>query len=237
MRGIDYVQLPTTLLAQVDSSIGGKTGVNLSAGKNLIGSFHHPLAVFADTETLATLPPREFRAGLHEVNQGGDHSLAATVPLSSSRTPTPCSIPITRSTHPPSPVWFSRASASKLRSSTADERESGLRMILNFGHTLGHAIEAATGYKQLLHGEAVAWGSIAATHLALLPAAQSPRKTLHASSSTILRLRSAAALHGFNGKEACRRYRLRQEDAQRHPFFHPSDRHRKGGDRSRRHQP
>ncbi len=163
MRGIPYVQVPTTLLAQVDSSIGGKTGVNLQAGKNLVGSFHHPRAVFADINLLSTLPPRELRAGLQESIKAAiiqnrrlfsymeqKQELACTADQSS------LTRIIAASVHVKAAVV------------TKDERESGLRMILNFGHTLGHAIEAATGYKRLLHGEAVAWGSIAALHLGLL---------------------------------------------------------------------
>jgi 3-dehydroquinate synthase len=161
MRGVRYVQIPTTLLAQVDSSIGGKTGVNLAAGKNLIGSFHHPQAVFVDTDLLGTLPPSELRAGLQEsikagiiydaklfryMEQNADGILAGD------------------------PTALSRVVAASVRVKanvvSKDEKESGLRMILNFGHTIGHAIEAATNYKQLLHGEAVAWGSIAALNVA-----------------------------------------------------------------------
>jgi 3-dehydroquinate synthase len=162
MRGIRYVQIPTTLLAQVDSSIGGKTGVNLAAGKNLIGSFHHPQAVFADSDILATLPPAQLRAGLQEsikagiiydaklfryMEQNADAILAGN------------------------PAALTRVVADSVRVKadvvSKDEKESGLRMILNFGHTIGHAIEAATNYKQLLHGEAVAWGSIAALSVAV----------------------------------------------------------------------
>ena len=160
MRGIRYVQLPTTLLAQVDSALGGKTGVNLLAGKNLIGSFHHPLAVLADTNTLATLPPAELRAGLQESIKSGviyDSKLFRFMEQNSdailSGDPAALTRVVTASV---------RVKASVV---SQDERESGLRMILNFGHTLGHAIEAATGYKQLLHGEAVGWGSIAATYV------------------------------------------------------------------------
>ena len=162
MRGIRYVQLPTTLLAQVDSSVGGKTGVNLLAGKNLIGSFHHPLAVLADTNTLATLPPAELRAGLQESIKSGviyDAKLFRFMEQNAdailSGDPAALTRVVTASV---------RVKASVV---SQDERESGLRMILNFGHTLGHAIEAATGYKQLLHGEAVGWGSIAATYVSL----------------------------------------------------------------------
>ncbi len=169
MRGVPYVQLPTTLLAQVDSSIGGKTGVNLAGGKNLIGSFHHPLAVFADTGVLATLPPNELRSGLHESIKSGviyDASLFRYMEqnknLILSASPAALAKVVTASVKVKADVV------------SQDEKESGLRMILNFGHTLGHAIESATQYKQLLHGEAVAWGSIAATHLAQARQAISP---------------------------------------------------------------
>jgi len=162
MRGIRYVQLPTTLLAQVDSSLGGKTGVNLLAGKNLIGSFHHPLAVLADTNTLATLPSAELRAGLQESIKSGiiyDAKLFRFMEQNSdailSGNPAALTRVVTASVRVKADVV------------SKDERESGLRMILNFGHTLGHAIEAATGYKKLLHGEAVGWGSIAATYVSL----------------------------------------------------------------------
>ncbi len=165
MRGIRFVQIPTTLLAQVDSSIGGKTGVNLRSGKNLIGSFHHPLAVLTDVDLLATLPARELRSGLQESVKVGviasprlfadleRHMDKITAPESFDR------------------EVLTRIVAASVRVKAdvvaADEREAGLRMTLNFGHTLGHAIEAATGYKQLLHGEAVGWGMIAAVRLAV----------------------------------------------------------------------
>ncbi len=161
MRGVRYVQVPTTLLAQVDSSIGGKTGVNLVAGKNLIGSFHHPQAVFADTDLLGTLPPAQLRAGLQESIKAGiiyDARLFrymeqnAEAILSSD----------------PKALTHVVAASVRVKADVVskDEKESGLRMILNFGHTIGHAIEAATNYKQLLHGEAVGWGSIAALNVA-----------------------------------------------------------------------
>jgi len=162
MRGIRYVQVPTTLLSQVDSALGGKTGVNLGAGKNLVGSFHHPLAVFADTNTLATLPARELRAGLQESVKAGviyDAKLFRYMEENAdailSGDPAALTRVVTASVRVKADVV------------SMDERESGPRMVLNFGHTLGHAIEAATGYKQLLHGEAVGWGLIAATHLSL----------------------------------------------------------------------
>ena len=162
MRGIDYVQVPTTLLAQVDSSVGGKTGVNLASGKNLIGSFHHPRAVFADIDVLQTLPDRELRAGLFESIKAGiirdpalfrfmEHNAAAILARD--------------------PDALERVIVASIRMKAGvvadDERESGLRMILNYGHTLGHAIEAATGFRTLLHGEAIAWGMLAALQIAL----------------------------------------------------------------------
>ncbi len=161
MRGIRYVQVPTTLLAQVDSSVGGKTGVNLAAGKNLVGSFHHPLAVFADTDLLATLPPAELRAGLQESIKAGiirDPKLFAYLEKNATD--------ILAGNLKMLAHVVTASVRVKADVVGKDERESGLRMILNFGHTLGHAIEAATGYKRLLHGEAVAWGSIAALEVA-----------------------------------------------------------------------
>jgi 3-dehydroquinate synthase len=161
MRGVRYVQIPTTLLAQVDSSIGGKTGVNLAAGKNLIGSFHHPQAVLADINVLATLPPAELRAGLQESIKAGiiyDAKLFRYMEQNA------------EAILAGGPATLTRVVAASVRVKadvvSKDEKESGLRMILNFGHTIGHAIEAATNYKQLLHGEAVAWGSIAALNVA-----------------------------------------------------------------------
>lgn len=161
MRGIRYVGVPTTLLAQVDSSLGGKTGVNLAAGKNLVGAFHHPLAVYADTATLATLPARELRAGLQESVKAGiirDRALFDFLDEESAAVLAGDQAALTR--------VVAESVRVKADVVNADERELGVRMILNLGHTLGHAIEAATGYKQLLHGEAVAWGMIAAVGIA-----------------------------------------------------------------------
>ncbi len=163
MRGIAYVQAPTTLLAQVDSSVGGKTGVNLAAGKNLVGAFHHPEAVFADVEWLRTLPPRELRAGLMESVKAGIIRDAALFRLLETRVPDLLK-------REPDPALLGRIVAQSVAIKAAvvaeDERESGPRMILNLGHTLGHAIEASTGYSALLHGEAVGWGMLAAFELA-----------------------------------------------------------------------
>ncbi|MBV8113697.1 MAG: 3-dehydroquinate synthase [Silvibacterium sp.] len=160
MRGIDYIQVPTTLLAQVDSSVGGKTGVNLTAGKNLVGSFHHPRAVFADLGVLRTLPGRELRAGLFECIKAGiirDVGLFRFLERERESVLSCDADALMR--------VISASVRMKAEVVGLDERESGLRMILNFGHTIGHAIEAATGYKKLLHGEAVAWGMLGAVHL------------------------------------------------------------------------
>ena len=161
MRGIPVIQIPTTLLAQVDAAVGGKTGGNLVAGKNLIGSFHQPLAVLIDSEVLSTLPVREYRAGLYEVIK---HGIIASEPLfrlMESRQ---------EAVFAQDPAIVENIVAESVRIKaevvTADERESGLRRILNFGHTFGHALEAETKYSRFLHGEAVSWGMRAATHLA-----------------------------------------------------------------------
>jgi 3-dehydroquinate synthase len=160
MRGIDYFQVPSTLLSQVDSSVGGKVGVNLPEGKNLVGSFHHPLAVFADMELLATLPDRELRAGLFESVKAGiirDRGLVRYMEENSAKI-------LGRD---PAALEKVIAASIKIKADVVskDERESGLRMILNLGHTLGHAIESVTNYKLLLHGEAVGWGLIASFYL------------------------------------------------------------------------
>ena len=161
MRGIRYVQVPTTALAQIDSSIGGKTGVNLAVGKNLAGAFHHPLAVFADIDVLNTLPAAELRAGLQEAVKAGiirDRALFEFMESQSTAVLAGDAAALTR--------VIADSVRMKAEVVSADEREGGLRMILNLGHTLGHAIEAATSYQQLLHGEAVAWGMIAAIGIA-----------------------------------------------------------------------
>ncbi|HXR38403.1 MAG TPA: 3-dehydroquinate synthase [Terracidiphilus sp.] len=161
MRGIPYVQVPTTLLAQVDSSVGGKTGVNLPEGKNLVGSFNHPLAVFADIGVLGTLPDRELRAGLMESVKAGiirDRALVRFMEEHADEV-------LGRDAKALEKVI---AASIRMKAGVVnrDERENGLRMILNLGHTAGHALEQATGYKTLLHGEAVGWGMIAALYLA-----------------------------------------------------------------------
>jgi 3-dehydroquinate synthase len=161
-RGIPFVQVPTTLLAQVDSSVGGKTAINHARGKNMIGAFHQPRAVISDVTTLDTLPDRELRAGLAEVIK---HALALDLPfvewlegnvqelLSRER--------------PALTYAVKRCCELKAGIVAADEREAGVRALLNFGHTFGHAIEAATGYRSWLHGEAIAAGMVMAAELSL----------------------------------------------------------------------
>jgi 3-dehydroquinate synthase len=172
MRGVPVIQVPTTLLAQVDAAVGGKTGVNLVSGKNLIGCFHQPLVVLIDPAVLISLPEREYRAGLFEIIKSGvivseplfrilaerrDEVLAQT----------------------PEVVDHIIAESVRIKAEvvSADERESGLRRILNFGHTFGHALEAETHYKRFLHGEAVSWGMRAATYLAEQLEMISPKET------------------------------------------------------------
>lgn len=161
MRGIPVVQVPTTLLAQVDAATGGKTGVNLASGKNLIGSFHQPEVVLIDPEVLSTLPDREYRAGLFEVIKCGVIRDPALFELLESETDG-----VLAKKADLVDELIAAAVRIKAEVVTADERESDLRRILNFGHTIGHAIEAETEYKRFLHGEAIAWGMLAATKLA-----------------------------------------------------------------------
>jgi 3-dehydroquinate synthase len=161
LRGITWVAAPTTLLGMVDAAIGGKTGVNLPEGKNLVGAFWPPALVIADTSTLATLPPRELHAGLAEIVKAAwisDHSLLDLVPAVDSLTYDSL----------PSHGWedlVARSVAIKAEVVAADEREAGLRKSLNLGHTMGHALETATRYQRFVHGEAVAWGLEAAAIL------------------------------------------------------------------------
>ena len=159
-RGVHFIQVPTTLLAQVDSSVGGKTGVNHRLGKNMIGAFHQPRCVIADTDTLGTLPERELRAGIAEVLKYGlirdtaflaylNENLDALLALD------------------PEVTAFAveRSCVNKAKVVAEDEREGGVRAILNLGHTFGHAIETATGYTEWLHGEAVGCGMVMAAFM------------------------------------------------------------------------
>jgi 3-dehydroquinate synthase len=157
LRGIRFVQAPTTLLAQVDASVGGKTGVDLPQGKNLVGAFHQPCAVLIDPETLNTLPARELRAGLAEVikygiiyDAGFFEEIVAALPRLLRRDPAA----LTRT--------IARSCAVKAEVVSQDETEQGLRAILNFGHTIGHALETVTAYRRYKHGEAVAIGMVSA---------------------------------------------------------------------------
>ena len=162
MRGVELVQVPTTVLAQVDASVGGKTGVNLIAGKNLIGTFYHPRVVLIDPTVLKTLPDREFRAGLYEALKCG---IIGNVELFIRFEQNRARI-LKRD---PAELEWLIAQSVKLKAEvvSADEHEGGLRRVLNLGHTIGHALESETQYRSLLHGEAVAWGMIAATNIAL----------------------------------------------------------------------
>jgi 3-dehydroquinate synthase len=174
LRGVSFVQVPTTLLAQVDSSVGGKVGVNLKAGKNLVGAFYQPRFVLCDLGALRTLPLREFRAGLAEVVKYGiiyDAALFARLERD---------LPLLLSLD--SQVLaevVARCCEIKAEVVGQDETETGLRAILNFGHTIGHAIEAISGYGKYLHGEAISIGQVAAARLSVrasgLPAADAAR--------------------------------------------------------------
>ena len=161
MRGIPVVQIPTTVVAQLDAAIGGKTGVNLRGGKNLVGAFHQPSAVIVDPELLQTLGDREFRSGLFEALKCGVIRDRRLFEFMSTRA---------QKILARDPKSVERVICDSVRVKagvvSADEKESGLRRILNFGHTVGHALEAATDYSYFLHGEAVAWGMIAAAAIA-----------------------------------------------------------------------
>ena len=160
LRGIPFVQVPTTLLAQVDSSVGGKTGVNLRAGKNLVGAFYQPKLVLCDLDTLRTLPEREFRAGLAEVIKYGiifDGKLFAQLEHDMPK--------ILKRDEKVLSQIVARCCEIKAEVVSKDETDDGLRAILNFGHTIGHAIENSSGYGKFLHGEAISIGQVAAAKL------------------------------------------------------------------------
>lgn len=170
MRGVAFMQVPTTLLAQVDSSVGGKTGVNHPGGKNLIGAFHQPNIVLIDTDTLTTLPERELRAGLGEVIKYGAIAdepflgwLESNIPALLRKDPAALAYAITHSC------------ALKAKIVAEDERESGRRALLNFGHTFAHAIENSLGYGEWLHGEAVAAGMLMAIAMSDIDQAEQER--------------------------------------------------------------
>jgi 3-dehydroquinate synthase len=177
-RGMDFVQLPTSLLAQVDSSVGGKTGINSPHGKNLIGAFHQPRLVLADLTALSTLPPRQFAAGYAEVVKYGlidDEAFFFWLEEH---------LGDIQSGGPARAEAVARACTAKTRFVIADEKETGVRALLNLGHTFGHALEAATGYSdRLLHGEGVAIGMVLAhgfsAKLGLAPSQDTGRVAAH----------------------------------------------------------
>lgn len=162
MRGVRLIQMPTTVQAQLDAAIGGKTGVNLRAGKNLVGTFYQPQLVLIDPATLETLHAREFRAGMYEALKAGvigNKELFTRLEH--------CSIKALRSDNELTAWAIAESARLKAQVVSADEKEGDLRRVLNLGHTLGHAFEAATEYKRFLHGEAVAWGMWAAARISL----------------------------------------------------------------------
>jgi 3-dehydroquinate synthase len=171
LRGITLAHVPTTLLAQVDSSIGGKVGVNHTLGKNLIGAFHQPRLVVTDPQVLATLPRREFRSGLYEVVKYG---------MIASRRLFDLLVNETKAVFERDPAVLMPAIVESCRIKadvvSQDERESGLRRILNYGHTIGHALEAVTKYRRYRHGEAIAYGMLAAADLAVARGALADRE-------------------------------------------------------------
>jgi 3-dehydroquinate synthase len=183
MRGVPVLQIPTTLLAQVDAAIGGKTGVDLESGKNLVGAFYQPIAVLIDPEVLSTLPEREYRNGLYEVVKYGVIRSPELFRLLAERNAAVLA---------QEPALVERIIAECVRIKaevvSADERESNLRVILNFGHTAGHALEAETAYSRFRHGEAVAFGMRAATYLA--------ERTGHLSAEDAVEILNAVALYG-----------------------------------------
>jgi 3-dehydroquinate synthase len=172
LRGVKLVQIPTTLLAQIDSSVGGKTAINHRLGKNLIGAFHQPRAVVIDPQVLRSLPPRELRAGLYEALKYGairDRALFELICESRKQIAAFDQALLVR--------LIARCCEIKAEVVAADEREAGLRRILNFGHTVGHALEAVTAYRRLKHGEAVGYGmksaSVIAEKLGIIAPAES----------------------------------------------------------------
>lgn len=195
LRGVRIVHVPTTVVAQVDSAIGGKTGVNHRLGKNLIGAFHSPSLVVADPTVLATLPAREFRSGLYEIIKYGViaepwliERMRATLPAILARDPDALT-PLVEA-----------GCRIKAEVVSADERESGLRRVLNFGHTVGHALEAATHYKRLRHGEAVAYGMLAALAIGVARSL-TPQADCDSVSSLIAQLGPLPRIDGVPTKE------------------------------------
>ena len=198
LRGIPYASVPTTLLAQVDSAIGGKVGINVARGKNLIGAFHQPSAVLSDTGVLRTLPPRELASGLYEVVKCGAIRSRRLLRYLERELPSiqKCKV---------GPLEYIVLEASRIKAQvvSGDEREDELRMILNYGHTVGHALEAATAYRRFKHGEAVGWGMIAALEfgreLGMLRPAEVERLT-----RLIYRVEKLPSLRGIRAQDVWR---------------------------------
>jgi 3-dehydroquinate synthase len=190
MRGVPFIQVPTTLLAQVDASVGGKTAVNHEQGKNLIGAFHQPRAVLIDTDTLATLPEREFKAGLAEVVKCAVIRDPGFFDWLESHTNE-----ILQKDSKVLNAMIERSVRNKAEVVEKDELESGERALLNFGHTFGHALETLTAYTRLLHGEAVAIGMVAATRLSEIRGL-CPSGTADRISSLLMKLTLPSTLPG-----------------------------------------
>lgn len=185
LRGVDYIQIPTTLLSQIDSSIGGKVGINIPEGKNLVGAFYHPKGVFIDIKTLDTLPEREFKSGLAEVIKYGvilNEELFEFLNKNYER--------ILRREEKSLIHIIKESILCKKYVVERDEKEKNLRMILNFGHTIGHAIEAKGRFNKFLHGEAVAIGMLLATRISYL--------LNHCSKDTYIKLKDLLLKFGFD---------------------------------------
>lgn len=195
LRGIPIVHVPTTLLAQVDSAIGGKTGVNHPLGKNLIGAFYAPSLVVADPIVLETLPRREFRAGLYEVIKYG----VISDPTLLDRMRDSITAIFNRDGAAIAPL-VSASCRIKAAVVSADERESGLRRILNFGHTIGHALESVTKYKQFRHGEAIGYGMLAALSIGV-ERGLTPASLYEEVESLITQLGPLPSVAGISAKE------------------------------------
>jgi 3-dehydroquinate synthase len=202
LRGLPIVQVPTSLVAQVDAAIGGKTGVDLPQGKNLVGAFAQPRAVLIDPLALRTLPRRELIAGLAEVVKYGVIRDAALFAFLESRAKQLAACPVIDMA-----AIVARCAAIKAEVVSKDERESGLRQILNYGHTIGHAIEAATGYTRFLHGEAVAVGMTGAALMARLIGTARP-EVLERQSALLLRLGLPLRARGVSFSRALAALRL-----------------------------
>lgn len=213
MRGVPVLQIPTTLLAQVDAGVGGKTGVNLVSGKNLIGAFYQPVAALIDPDVLSTLPNREYRAGLFEVIKCGVIRSPGLFQLLVEKRDQVLA-------REPEIVQEMIAESVRIKAEvvSADERESDLRRILNFGHTIGHALESETGYARYLHGEAVAFGMNAAVHLAR-KTGRLPEPDTRAILDTILRYGPIPPPYGISAERLLARLKSDKKTIQGHVHF------------------